>query len=187
MLKKQLKIFKSPPCIETERIKLVKIEEYMLNDVYEYSSDASVSEFLLWSIHESKEYTREYLKYIKHLYKKCNFFDWAIIIKTENKMIGTCGFSEIDIKNNRAFVGYVLNSKYWNRGIATEALRLVIDFAFENLNLSEIHAKFMSDNFKSKKTLEKCGFIFDEIKKEKIVVKGIEREVEFAYLKNPKQ
>ena len=46
-------------------------------------------------------------------------------------MIGTCGFTRIDEENRIVEIGYVLNPSYWGNGYATEAVNIVLDFAFK--------------------------------------------------------
>lgn len=158
MKRKDLDLFIDPREIETERLFLKKITVKDLIDVYEYTSDPTVSEFLLWSKHRSIEYTKEYLLYIEYLYKKCKFFDFGIKLKESGKMIGTCGFSKFDFLKNSAYVGYVLNSKFWGLGYAGEALSAVLKFGFDTLQLSSIGAELMEENVRSKRLLEKLGF-----------------------------
>ena len=170
MKKSVLKIFKSIPTLKTERLVLKKIELGDLSDVHEYTSDPSVSKYLAWYPHKTQDYTRAYLSYIFKLYKKGKFYDWGVFIN--GKMIGTVGFSSIDIKNDSAQIGYVLNSSYWGKGIATEAVREILKFGFSNLELKRIEAVLLPENLKSKRVLAKCSLKFKEVRKSFVLVKG---------------
>ena len=158
MKKKDLEIFIEPPHIETERLLLSKITSNDMEDVFEYASDTAVSEFLLWEPHKSKDYTKEYLEYLDYLYSKKRFFDWAIRIKSTNKMIGTCGFSKFYPLFSGGSIGYVLNSKFWKNGYASEAVDAILSFGFKTLKLPEISAEVMADNSASIRLLYKLGF-----------------------------
>ncbi len=171
MKRKQLSIFKNPPTLETERLYLKKITKDSLNDVYEYRSDAEVSRYLLWRPDETPETTERYLQYVEKLYENCKFFDFGIYLKENGKMIGTVGFTTINLHKNTASVGYVLNSKYWGQGIAKEALEKIIEFGFEILEFDTLYAKFIEENSRSKRVLEKCGFKFFENEKKLLLVK----------------
>lgn len=155
MKRKELKIFKKIPVLSTQRLVLRKIERTDLADVHDYASNPAVSKYLLWYYHTSMAYTKKYLKYIDKMYKKGTFYDWGIIF--EGKLIGTVGFSRIDQLNNAAEIGYVLNQKYWGRGIAAEAVKKILAFGFERLLLDRIEAVFISDNVQSRRVLDKCG------------------------------
>ena len=182
MNKDSLKIFKNIPTLKTDRLILRKIECRDLSDVYEYTSDPLVPQYLMWYPHKTREYTKSYLQYIKKLYKKGKFYDWGI--EFEGKLIGTVGFSSISVKNNSAEIGYVLNSKFWNKGIATEAVNEILKFAFSILDIQRVEAIFLPENEKSRKVLIKCGMKFEGVRRSALLVKGEYRDVEmFSIIK----
>ena len=171
MNKKDLSIFKNPPTLTTERLILKRITKDYIDDVYEYRSDAKVSRFLLWKPDKYRETTEIYLDYIDKLYDKCKFYDFGIFLKENGKMIGTVGFTTINLHKNTASVGYVLNSKFWGLGIAKEALDKIIEFGFDTLGFDTLFAKFIEENERSRRVLEKCGFEFYENEKKLMLVK----------------
>ncbi len=177
MTSDQLKIFKKIPPLETERLILCKISMSHLEDMYEYSKNPLVSKYLLWAPHQTIADTRYQIKTIKKFYRAMKFYDWALIYKPTGKMIGTCGFTEIDVENNKAEIGYVLNPTFWGMGIAKEAINKILSFGFEILKLHKIEAKFMIENTQSKRVLMKCGMNFECIEKDAILVKGKYRTI----------
>lgn len=56
------------------------------------------------------------------------------------------------------YIGYRLNSNYWDKGYATEATKYFIKYLFEELHLDLIWSSHFDFNDKSKKVLNKCGF-----------------------------
>lgn len=172
MDKKDLKIFVNIPTLQTDRLILRRITKNDINDVYSYARDPEVSKYLLWNPHPSIEFTKLYLKTVDSFYKRAKFYDWGIVCKENGMLIGTCGFSEIDTENDSAEVGYVLNREYWGRGIAAEALKEVIQFGFEVLGLHRIEARYMTQNSRSVRVLEKCGMKFEGELADAIKVKG---------------
>ena len=172
MIKEDLEIFKTIPTLETERLILRRMLPSDLADVYDYAKRAEVSEFLLWYPHDTTAFTRKYLKIVDSKYKRGEFYDWAVVCKADGRMIGTAGFTSIDVYNNNAEIGYVLNSDYWGRGLAAEAARAVITFGFEALRLVRIEAKYMTDNLGSKRVTEKCGMREEGILRQSVYAKG---------------
>ena len=146
-------------------------------DMYEYASGEELTRFLLWSPHSSVSYTAEYLKYIESRYLIGDFFDWAVVLRDSDKMIGTCGFTKIDIVNNFGEIGYVLNPEYHRQGFATEAASEVLKFGFEILGLHRIEARFMQGNDASCAVMEKLGMRFEGFETDAIFVKGAYRTV----------
>ena len=69
----------------------------------------------------------------------------------------------VDHKSRCAEIDYWLGKNYWRRGLATEAMRLVLKFGFKKLKLHRIHAHTFEKNIASRKVLEKCGFKIEGI------------------------
>ena len=169
---KLYKIFSKMPVLETERLVLRAMRVSDAEDMYDYAKEESVTEYLLWSPHNSFFYTKDYLQYIQSRYAVGDFYDWALVEKNSGKMIGTCGFTSFDLFNNSAEVGYVLNKEFWGQGIACEALDEVIRFGFEELLLHRIEAKFAYENKNSLKVMEKCNMQFEGVLRSSVMLKG---------------
>ena len=95
-----------------------------------------------------------------------------MIYEPDCKMIGTCGFTAFNCTSDSAEVGYVLNPEYWGKGIATEALTRVLQFAFEELKLNRVEARFMEDNERSRRVMEHVGMTFEGVLREAMLIKG---------------
>lgn len=165
-------IFSNIPSLNTDRLLLRKIKVSDAEDMFAYAKLSQVTRYLTWKPHPNIEHTREYLKYLSTRYAAGDFYDWAVVLKEENKMIGTCGFTRFDLQNNSAEIGYVLNPEYVGRGYATEAANAVIDFGFNRLGLHRIEARYMSGNIASKRVMEKLGMKPEGILREAYYVNG---------------
>jgi len=166
------RIFSNIPEIHTDRLVLRRLKVADSWDMFEYAKNPDVTEFLTWRAHPNIEYTREYLQFVGTHYTIGDFFDWAIVLAEEDKMIGTCGFTRIDYTNNCAEIGYVINPAYRGREIADEAVRAVMRFGFERLKLNRIEAKFMEHNLASKRVMEKTGMTFEGFHRKAMKIKG---------------
>ncbi len=164
-------IFDRSPKIETERLILRHMRVSDACDMYDYARRPAVTRYLLWAPHESVEYTRSYLKQVEKSYRQGTFHDFGVILKENNRFIGTCGFARIDEPNATAEAGYVLNPDYWGRGIATEALSAVIALGFEKRGFNRIEARYMVDNQASRRVMEKSGMTFEGVLRQSIFVK----------------
>ena len=171
------KHFSKIPVLETDRLVFRAIRRSDLDDIYEYSSNPKTSEFLLWTPHVSIEYTKRFIDIILAKYKLGEYHDWAVVLKESGKMIGTCGFTKIDEDNSIAEIGYVLNPKFWGMGLATEAAKKVIEFAFSNLNVNRVEAKFMFGNDASLSVMRKLGMKFEGYQRDLLFVKGKYRTI----------
>ncbi len=106
------------------------------------------------------------------MYKSAKFYDYAIIYKADNKMIGTCGFTSFDLQNNSGEIGYVLNQKYWGKGLANEAVSRIIEFAKDKLQLDSLYAEFIEGNSSSKNLLLSLRFENAKEREHSIIIKG---------------
>lgn len=174
------KFFSKMPILETDRLYLRAIKQCDVDDIFEYSSDPKTSKYLLWDVHKSVRYTQEIVDLILAKYRSGEYNDWAIIYKENQKMIGTCGFTNIDAENSNVEIGYVLNPKYWNLGIATEVVQRVVEFAFENMKVNRVEAKFLFGNDASLAVMEKIGMKFEGYNREALFVKGTYKTVGVA-------
>ncbi len=171
------RIFKRIPTILTERLMLRRIEKKDIPDIYEYSKDPKTSEFLLWHPHPAIDITKGYYKLINRKYKRGALYEWALINTRDKKMIGTCGFTKLNLIDNSAEVGYVIAPAYWGMGFATEALKRVLEFGFDFLSLERIEARYMAENSASRRVMEKCHMQFEGIMKHAVYAKGKYRDV----------
>lgn len=84
---------------------------------------------------------------------------WMIELN-DGTHIGELCFKGLD-SNGIAEIGYGISEKYLNNGYATEAVKAVLEWAFNNPNITAIEAETDSENVASKRVLEKCGFILN--------------------------
>ncbi len=178
-MKKELicRIFSHMPELQTERLLLRRMRLGDAEDMYEYARQTEVTRYLLWSPHPDISHTRDYLRYIASRYATGSFYDWAMVLKSNGKMIGTCGFTSFDAPHDSAEIGYVLNPAWRGMGLAPEAVQAVLAFGFERLLLHRIEARFMEGNAASLRVMEKVGMRFEGYQRESMLVKGSYRTI----------
>lgn len=89
------------------------------------------------------------------------------------QVLGLIDLFDFDPKNRRAGMGIVvLNSEQRNKGIGTEAINLLIKYAFSVLDLRQLYANVMEDNLASIHVFEKLGFERVGTKKDWIFFNG---------------
>ncbi len=158
--------------LETERLILRRISKKDALDMYEYARNPDVSKYLTWSAHESLSYTSGYIKFLIKKYRKGEFFDWGIETKDTKKLIGTCGFSVFDPQNKKVEIGYVLNPEFHNKGYATECVKCIIDYAFNELDMHRIEVRIMDGNTASERVIQKLGFKLEGTSTDEMLIKG---------------
>jgi ribosomal-protein-alanine N-acetyltransferase len=90
-----------------------------------------------------------------------------------------------DVYRKSAEIGYFIGEPYWNRGIATSAIKLITEYGFDKLGLIRIHTGVFEYNTASQHVLEKCGFQKEAIFRRSIFKNGqIWDEIRYALI-NP--
>lgn len=83
---------------------------------------------------------------------------WAIDVAKE--AVGGIGIEmHSDVERVSAEIGYWLGQKYWNRGIATDALKAVTKEAFNRFDITRLYAVPFADHAASVRVLEKAGYV----------------------------
>ena len=147
--------------IETERLILRPFKQSDLDDFYEYASVEGVGEMAGWKHHENKDESQQILNsFIKH------DKTFAIVLKENSKVIGSLGVEEYGMEEalteffeyQGREIGYVLSKDYWGKGIMPEAVKAVINYLFNELNLDFLTCGYYDFNNQSKRVQEKCAF-----------------------------
>lgn len=107
-------------------------------------------------------------------------------IEYNGNYVGNIGLSiGEDVYKKSAEIGYFIAEPYWNKGIASKAIKLLVNYGFNTLNLLRIHACIFEYNTASMKVLEKCGFSQEGIA-HKAIYKNhkVYNEVRYAIINN---
>lgn len=148
--------------LETKRLILRPWNEFDLEDFYEYASVPGVGEMAGWPHHESKETSQ---KILDSFIKEKQVF--AVVLKQNKKAIGSIGLHPSWANGDETYgslkqkeIGYVLSKTYWGMGLIPEAVRKVLEYCFETLNLEAVTVGHFRQNDQSRRVIEKCGFRF---------------------------
>jgi [ribosomal protein S5]-alanine N-acetyltransferase len=94
-------------------------------------------------------------------------------IEYEGKLCGMIGLNrQSDVYRKTAEIGYWIGEPYWNKGIATEAVKLMTDYGFSELNFVRIHTGVFEYNPASMRVLEKNGYKKDGIFEKSVFKNG---------------
>ncbi|MBL4937693.1 GNAT family N-acetyltransferase [Clostridium sp. YIM B02515] len=153
-------LFDSFPVLESENIVLKKIEEIDLEELFSIYSNDNVFKYCGIIPKKNKETVKNMIEHFERDYNKKSRIKWGIYYKQDNmKLVGIIEVFDINQKINMVTIGYFLAEAYWKKGIATESLKILVRYLFENVGVNRIQAEVMPDNNESKKVLIKNGFI----------------------------
>jgi len=157
-----LRIFqriKGVPWIISETPRLI-IRETTVNDVedfYRIYSAKSITEYIENLFEDPDEELCYTKKYIDTIYKFYNYGLWTLVLKETGKVIGRAGLSpreDCDYPD----LGFIIEEKYQNKGLAYEACLEIIKYAFTELEMTTLQSRANPENIKSIGLLNKLGF-----------------------------
>lgn len=145
--------------IETERMILKNIAVEDRDFIFSEFSDAVVNRYLfdaepLVDIEGADEIINFYIQPEPRLQHR-----WIMLRKSDEIKMGTCGFHCWDQEKGKVDVGYDLKEKFWGNGYMQEAMKRIIEFAVDRMNIREISACVYIDNVRSIALAKKLGFI----------------------------
>ena len=144
--------------METERIKLRPWRNDDAGALFKYASDPEVGPRAGWPPHKSEEESLQIIRTVFH-----NDTNWAIELKATGEAIGAIGYGpscdcKLPARENEPICGYWIAKPYWNRGICTEALKLMLEHIHKTTDTPSLISGHFIDNPASGRVMEKCGF-----------------------------
>lgn len=178
------KPFSPFPILETTRLIMRRVDNEDLDQLYKLLSDPEVAKYdYFYPVKSTKEAIKFIERYKEELEDK-EEITWGIVQKETNKLIGTCCLGDFEEGARRSEIGYSVIQSEWGKGYATEAIKAVIDFGFNNMNLNRIEATITPGNDASVKVLKKLNFKQEGIVRERDLIKGkLEDGIIMALLK----
>jgi RimJ/RimL family protein N-acetyltransferase len=105
--------------------------------------------------------------------KRLSEHPFAWVIEHASKVIGEARLDGVDMLDRRAsFAIGILDPQCLGRGIGTEAMRLVLGFAFEDLKLHRVSVRVLTYNRRAVRAYQKCGFVIEGHEREAAWVNG---------------
>jgi RimJ/RimL family protein N-acetyltransferase len=171
--------------IETERTLIRKFRETDIPDIIELSKKADfwLERNIGWEPTEKD--IKDYFAKQRDIYPKMQpeWVDLAVELKSTGRVIGFVGIGVKDPVNRQAIIGWLLGTKYQGRGLATEAVRALITYGFDEMSLHRIYARTGLKNTRSWKLMERLGMRREaHFKKSHTVSEEWDDEVIYAVL-----
>lgn len=111
----------------------------------------------------SDQEVQEWLDRQIYRYQKWNFGLWAVVLKETDKMIGQCGLTMQQWKDQEVLeIGYLFERSHWHQGYATEAAKACKQYAFEKLNASEVCSIIRDSNTASQNVAMRNGMVMKD-------------------------
>lgn len=153
--------------LESQRLIYRPFELSDAQALFEMDSNPNVHKYLWQKPTLDIDESIQIIEMLQKQYKENGIGRFATILKETGEFIGWTGIKFVNdhIENgNTNFYdyGYRLNEKFWNKGYASEATKIWLDYGFNEMNINEMNAYTHAENGASNHILSKSGFQFIE-------------------------
>ena len=126
-----------------------------------WASDPEVTKYLTWPTYERVETAHQILDLWIKEYEKPDYYQWMIVPKELGDPIGSISVVRQNDRVKEAEIGYCIGSRWWHKGIMTEALSAVIEYLFVLIGMNRVTAKHDLNNPHSGGVMRKCGMKYE--------------------------
>lgn len=144
------------PVLKTDEFILRELSESDLSEISSIWGSTKVTEKMS-SGSLSYDESLQMLYVLRSLWKNDAGIRWGV--EREGRLIGTCGFHNINKGAKRGEMGYELDYQYWGRGYMARALCPVLDYGFNIMRFMRVECLLNVDNDRSAGLLLKLGFV----------------------------
>lgn len=156
-----------------EKVCLRAYKKEDIEKAYKFMNDAELKKFLVTTIPFPMTLWEEEV-FIKSQKSNNNGnYNFAITDTITGKYIGGCGIQQVNWLARVTTVGIMIGDKeYWGKGFGTDAMKVLIKFIFEEMNINKIRLNTFSFNERAIKCYKKCGFEVEGVLKNEIFKGG---------------
>lgn len=154
--------------LSTERLYIRKYSPDDTQEIFDnWASSPDNTKGLAWKYHETIEETKKLVQAIISSYQLPFNYHWILELRETGECIGSIGLYFCDEVNLSAQIGYCIGDDFKGKGYATEAVKAVLEFSFNEVEFNRIDAAIAVWNQDSVKVVEKSGMIFEGIARKK--------------------
>ncbi|MDX5506428.1 MAG: GNAT family N-acetyltransferase [Bacteroidota bacterium] len=173
-----MKVFEGAfPLLESPRLILREFNEEDARTILAMRIDGRIGRFIARPEMEKIEDALGLVRRTRDAFHQKMGIGWAGIHRKSGKLIGSCGFNQLDILNLRAEIGGEMEVESWGTGLAQEAVRAILEFGFSSLGLNSIEAKVDPGNRSAIALLHYFGFEKEAHFKDRILFDGQFRDM----------
>ena len=147
------------PNLTTERLLLRQLTPDDVEEVYEIRSDPETMRYIPRPLAKTREDAMAHIDMISKALLNNESVVWAIALKENNKLIGIICLLRFQLEHFRTELGYILHPAFHRQGIMNEAVKPVIEYAFNVLKFHSIEAVIDPENLASEQLLIKNHFV----------------------------
>ncbi len=145
--------------LASDRLLLRQITPADVNEIFALRSNTDVMKYVARPLCKNLDEAMALINMIEQKLRTNEGINWAITIKGSNTLIGFIGHYRIKWEHYRSEIGYMVSPEFQGKGIISEAVKLIVDYGFNEMKMHSLEAVIDPDNIASARVLEKNGFI----------------------------
>ncbi|GAA0573549.1 GNAT family N-acetyltransferase [Halomonas salifodinae] len=143
---------------QTPRLRLRELDNGDVPALAAILADPEVMRYSLGGVHDEAQ-TRRFIAWCRASYAEHGLGPWALVDTASGELAGFCGLSHDTIDGvQEVHLGYRLATRFWGRGLATEAARWAVALGFTAHRLASLVAIIEPAHGASRRVVEKVGF-----------------------------
>ena len=149
--------------LETDRLILRRYVSEDAAAMYKnWASDSEVTKYLMWQTHSGEAVSQSIINEWLKEYSNDNYYHWAIVLKENgNEPIGDIAVVHMNEEVSMMHIGYCIVRTWWHQGVTSEALKAVMDFLFDVVDVNRIESRHDPRNPNSGRVMKKCGMKYE--------------------------
>ncbi|MCC5885024.1 MAG: GNAT family N-acetyltransferase [Gammaproteobacteria bacterium] len=160
------------PRLTSARLELRPFEAGDVDALYAMFSDPEITRFWSSAAMTCREDAVALIEEIEDYCRRGELMEWALVRRDQAGLIGTCSLGNLDRVNRRAEIGFALARPAWGHGFMAEMLPVLVDYAFDTLDLHRLEADVDPRNSGSIRLLRGLGFQLEGRLRERWQVTG---------------
>jgi RimJ/RimL family protein N-acetyltransferase len=157
------------------RILLSPLVRQFRNKLFHWRNDRALTQLSAWYVPVSETAHDGWMDQIA---KRQDMFMYVVLERASNQPIGYCFLADLSTVHRNARLGIAIGeADYRNKGYGSEAMRALLAFGFEDLNLERIYLDVANHNLPAIHVYEKCGFVTEGLMRRHYFVGGQYRDM----------
>lgn len=163
--------------LEGKRVDLRPISYEDTDDIVRWRNRNAVRNNFIFR----EQFTKDiHEKWMKEKVAKKQVYQFIIIEKKTNKKIGSVYLRDVDSANQKCEFGiFIGEEEFLGRGLGTEAAKLILHFAFEELRVNKVFLRLLAENQRAYKSYLKVGFKEEGMSRQDVLIDGLFHDVIF--------
>lgn len=146
--------------LQTNRLKILPLQNNDINDVYTLTSDENVARYMRFDKHNNID---QATKLVKEYIENKHSFAFSVRLLEDNSFVGVFILKQSEDDETQFDISIFNSTQTWGKGYAQELLEYMKKYALEKLGAKILCAYVVEDNIASCKALVKVGFILDKV------------------------